>query len=122
MSTFAVFLSLYFFVLFLHTFTKTIHLWSSMRKTFLCTSMTNLFRTRIRTLLFTSHGLYTNLIYTQRFFHFSQHTYGSHKDFFMYTRCSHIRIPFHASFTNKNPSIQIFLLHTWITKNFFFSL
>ena len=44
--------------------------WSSMRKTFLCTSMTNLFRTRIRTLLFTSHGLYTNPTYIQRFFIF----------------------------------------------------
>ena len=69
-------------------FTKTIHLWFFMRKIFLYTSMTNFFCTRIRTLLLTSHGLYTNPIYIQRFSFFPTHPYGSHKGFFIYTRCS----------------------------------
>ena len=118
MSTFAVFLSLYFFVLFLHTFTKTIHLWSSMRKTSLCTSMTNLFRTRIRTLLFTSHGLYTNPIYVQRSFSFFSNTdlQFTQKFLHIHLLLTHIRIPFHASFT------QTFYTHfpfTYMYKNFF---
>ena len=125
MSTFAVFLSLYFFVLFLYTFTKTIHLWSFMRKTFLCTSiflyMTNFFCTRIRTLLFTSHGIYTNPIYIQRFSFFPTHPYGSHKGFFIYTRCSPTQEFLYTYFLykKKKPFIHIFLLHTCIYTNHF---
>jgi len=124
MSTFAVFLSLYFCVLFLYMFTKTKHLWSFMRKTFLCTSiflyMTNFFCTRIRTLFFTSHGLYTNPIYIQRFFIFSNtHLWFTQNFLHIHSLLTHTRIPFHASFTHKNPSIHIFLLHTCINKTLF---
>ena len=96
-----------------------------MRKTFLCTStflyMTNFFCTRIRTLLFTSHGLYTNPIYIQRFFHFfsNTHLWFTQKFLHIHSLLTHTRIPFHASFTHKNPSIHIFLLHTCINKNLF---
>ena len=61
---------------------------------FLCTStflyMTNLFCTHIRTLLFTSHGLYTNRIYIQRSFSFFSNAHlWLYNGFFIYTRCSH---------------------------------
>ena len=113
MSTFEVFLSFSFSFHFnIH---KTIHPWPSMRKTFLCIStflyMTNFFCTRIRTLLFTSHGLYTNPIYIQRFFHFFQHALMVHtKGFFIYTRCSHTQefLSTHHLHT-KNPFIHTFL-------------
>ena len=95
-------------------FTKTIHLRSFMRKTFLCTSiflyMTNFFCTRIRTLLFTSHGLYTNPIYIQRFFIFpNTHLWFTQKFLHIHSLLTHTRIPFHASFTHKNPFIHTFL-------------
>ena len=117
MSTFAVFLSLYFLFYF-YIFTKTIHLWSFMRKTFLCIStllyMTNFFCIRIGTL-----SLYvtrSNPIYIQRFFIFP----NTH----LYTKVSSYTL---VAYTHKNsfpriiytqrPSIHIFLLHTCIDKN-----
>ena len=57
-----------------------------MRKTFLCTSiflyMTNFSCTCIRTLLFMSHGLYTNPIYVQRFFFVFPSTHQRFKSLF----------------------------------------
>ena len=95
-----------------------------MRKTFLCTSifsyMTNFFCTRIRTLLFTSHGLYTNPIYIQRFFHFSQHTLIVHTKVSSYTLVAHThKNSFPRIITHKNPFIHTFLLHIYINKNLF---
>ena len=94
MSTFAVFLSFFLFVLFLYIFTKIIHLWSFMRKTILCTStflyMTNFFYTRIRTLsLYVTRPIYKPYLHSKIFSFFPTRTYGSHKGFFVYTRCSH---------------------------------
>ena len=106
MSTFAVFLSFFFFFVSFLYIHKIIHLWSFMRKTFLCTYiflyMTNFFCTRIRTLLFTSHGLYTNPIYIQRFFIFpNTHLWFTQKFLHIHSLLTHTRIPFHASFTHK---------------------
>ena len=84
---------------------------------FLCTStflyMTNFFCTRIRTLLFTSHGLYTNPIYVQRFFHFSQHTLMVHTKVSSYTLVAH---------THKNFSTRIFFYKKPFYAHFPFSL
>ena len=92
-----------------------------MRKIFLCTSiflyMTNFFCTRIRTLLFTSHSLYTNPIHIQRFFIFpNTHLWFPQQFLHIHLLLTHIRIPFHASFT------QTFYTHcpfTYMYKNFF---
>ena len=77
--------------------------------------MTNCFCTHIRTLLFTSHGIYTIPSYIQRFF-ISHNTHLYTKEHSLLTRT---RIPFRASFTHRNPSIHIFLLHKCIDKNLF---
>ena len=76
---------------------------------------TNRLCTHIRTLLFTSHGLYTIPIYIQRFF-ISHNTHLYTKVHSLLTRT---RIPFRASFTHRNPSVHIFLLPTRIDKNLF---
>ena len=80
---------------------KIIHLWSFMRKTFICTSiflyMTNFFCIRIGTL-----SLYvtrSNLIYIQRSFSFFSNTHLWFIQKFLYIH----------SFTHKNPSTSIFL-------------
>ncbi len=103
---------LFTFCFILYTFTKLytrgplwgksffIHLWQ--------TSFVHTFRT----LLFTSHGLYTNPIYIQRFFIFpNTHLWFTQKFLHIHSLLTHTRIPFHASFTHKNPSIDIFLDH-----------
>ena len=94
MSTFTVFLSLYFFVLFLYTFTTTIHLWSFMRKTFLCTSIFFIhdkpFSVHTLELFSLHHTVYIQTLFTFKdFSFFPTHTYSSHKSSFIYTRCSH---------------------------------
>jgi len=96
-----------------------------MRKIFLCTSiflyMTNFFYTRIRTLLFTSHGLYTNPIYIQRSFSFfPQRTPMAHTKVSLYTFVAHThKNSFPRIIYTQRPSIHIFLLYTCIDKNFF---
>ena len=100
-------------------FTTTIHSWFFMMKIFLYTSMTNFFCTRIRTLLLTSHGLYTNPIYIQRFFFIFSNTH-------LYTKVSSYTL---VALTHKNSFPRIiytqesfythFLLHTCINKNLF---
>ena len=75
---------------------------------------TNCFCTHIRTLLFTSHGLFTILIYIQRFLFLTTHLYTK-----VHSLLTRTRIPFHTSFTHRNPSVHIFLLHTGIDKNLF---
>ena len=104
MSTFAVFLSLYFF--FLYMFTKTIHLWSFMRKTFLCKSiflyMTNFFCTRIGTLsLYVTRSIYKPYLHS-KIFHFSQHTLMVHTKVSSYTL---------VAYTHKNFSPRIVYTH-----------
>ena len=96
-------------------FTKTIHLWSFMRKTFLCTSiflyMTNFFCTRIGTLsLYVTRSIYKPYLHSKIFSFFPTHTYSSHKSFFIYTRCSHTQefLSTHHLHT-KNPFIHTFL-------------
>ena len=73
--------------------------------------------------LFTSHSLYTNPIYVQRFFRFSQHTPVVHTKVSLYTLVAHTHENFfpRITYTHKNPSIHIFLLHTY-KKTLFFSL
>ena len=61
---------------------------------FLCTStflyMTNFFCTRIGTLsLYVTRSIYKPYLRSKIFSFFPTHTYGSHKSFFIYTRCSH---------------------------------
>ena len=95
-------------------FTKTIHLWFFMRKTFFVHLYDKLF-------LYTHHNssfYVTRFIYIQRFFlFFSTHTYAK-----VHSLLTRTRIPFHASFTHRNPSIHISLLHTCIDKNLFLFL
>ena len=70
--------------------------------------------------LFTSHGLYTNPIYVQRFFHFSQHTLMVHTKVSSYTLVAHThKNSFPRIIYTQKPSIHIFLLHTCINKNLF---
>ena len=70
--------------------------------------------------LFTSHGLYTNPIYVQRFFSFfPTHTYGSYKSFFIYTRCSHTQEFLSTHHLHTKIFYTHFLLHTCINKNLF---
>ena len=67
-------LSFFFFFLF-YMFINTIHPWSFMRKTFLCTSIWQ--TASVHTLeffLFTSHGLYIQSLFTFKDFYFPQHT------------------------------------------------
>ncbi len=124
MSTFAVFLSLYFFVLFLYTFTTTIHLWPFMRKIFLCTSifsyMTNFFCTRIGTLsLYVTRSIYKLYLHS-KIFHFSQHTLMVHTKVSSYTLVAHThKDSFPRIIYTQRPSIHTFLLHTCINKNLF---
>jgi len=72
--------------------------------------------------LFTSHGLYTNPIYVQRFFHFSQHTPMVHTKVSLYKFVAHTHKDFfsHIIYTRKNPSIHIFLLHSYMINIFLF--
>ena len=71
---------------------------------------------------FTSHGLYTNHIHVQRFFGFSQHTPVVHTKISLYTLVAHTHKDFfsHIIYTRKNPSIHIFLLHTYMRNIFLF--
>jgi len=83
-----------FCFIFLYMFTKTIHcdpLWGKPFFVHLYFYTWQTFSVHaLELFLFTSHGLYTNPIYIQRFFlFFPTRTYGSHKSFFIYTRCSH---------------------------------
>ena len=96
-----------------------------MRKTFLCTSiflyMTNFFCTRIGTLsLYVTRSIYKPYLRSKIFSFFPTHTYGSHKSFFIYTRCSHTQefLSTHHLHT-KNPFIHTFVLHIYINKNLF---
>ena len=72
---------------------KIIHLWSFMRKTFLCTStflyMTNFFCTRIGTLsLYVTRSIYKPYLHS-KIFHFSQHTLMVHTKVSSYTLVAH---------------------------------
>ena len=124
MSTFEVFLSFSFlFHFYIH---KTIHPWSSMRKTFLCTPtflyMTNFFYTRIRTLsLYVTWSIYEPYL-RSKIFHFSQHTPMVYTKVSLYTLVAHTHKDFfsHIIYTRKNPSIHIFLLHLYMRNIFLF--
>ena len=109
-----------FFFLF-YMFINTIHLWFFMRKTFLCTStflyMTNFFCTRIRTLsLYVTRSIYKPYLRSKIFLFFPTHTYGSHKSFFIYTRCSHTQgfLSTHHLHTQKNLlyTLSFFFVYT----------
>jgi len=72
---------------------KIIHLWSFMRKTFLCTSiflyMTNFFCTRIGTLsLYVTRSIYKPYL-RSKIFYFSQHTLMVHTKVSSYTLAAH---------------------------------
>ena len=60
--------------------------------------MTNCFRTRIRTLLFTSHGLYTTPIYIQRSLSFfsTAHLWFIQKFLYIHLLLTHTRIPLYV--------------------------
>ena len=110
-----------FLFYFLYMFTKTIHMWSFTRKTFLCTSiflyMTNCFYTRIRTLLFyVTRSIYRPYLHSKIFSFFPTRTYGSHKSSFIYTCYLHTQEFLSTHHLHKKPSIHIFLSHTCINK------
>ena len=110
-----------FFFLFPFCFIhKIIHLWSFMRKTFLCTSiflyMTNFFCTRIGTLsLYVTRSIYKPYLCSKIFFS-NTHLWFTQKFLHIHSLLTRTRIPFRASFTPRNPSVHIFLLPTRIDK------
>ena len=97
-----------------------------MRKTFLCTSiflyMTNCFCTCIRTLsLYVTWSIYEPYL-RSKIFHFSQHTPMVYTKVSLYTLVAHTHKDFfsHIIYTRKNPSIHIFLLHSYMRNIFLF--
>ena len=83
--------------------------------------MTNFFCTRIRTLsLYITQSIYKPYSCSKIFSFFPTHTSGPYKSFFIYTRCSHTQEFLSTHHLHKNPSIHIFLLHTYIKTFFFF--
>ena len=105
---------------------KIIHLWSFMRKTFLCTSiflyMTNFFCTRIGTLsLYVTQPIYKPYL-RSTIFRFSQHTPMFHTKVSLYTLVAHTHKDFfsHIIYTRKNPSIHISLPHSYMRNIFLF--
>jgi len=116
MSTFAVFLSFSFlFHFYIH---KIRHLWSFMKKSFFVYLHSYTWQTFsvhvLELFLFTSHGLYTNPIYIQRFFRFFQCTPTVHTKVSLYTLVVHTHKNFSPRIIYKKLSMHIFLSHTYI--------
>ena len=106
-------------------FTKTIHCGPLWEKTFLCTSIfytwQTFFCTRIRTLLFTSHGLYIQTLFKDFFIFPNTHLWFTQRFLHIHSLLTHTRIPFRASFTHKDP-LYTFSFYIHVQKTFFFSL
>ena len=67
------------------------------------------------------HTVYIQTLFTFKdFFIFpNTHLWFIQKFLHIHSLLTHTRIPFHASFTHKNPFIHTFLLHIYINKNLF---
>ena len=116
MSTFAVFLS-FSFLFHSQNYTPVVLYEENLLRKSTFLYMTTFSVHVLEPFLFTSHGLYSNPIYVQRFFHFSQHTLMVHTKVSSYTLVAHThKNSFPRIISPQKPSIHIFLLHTCINK------